>query len=535
MIRFLLFLSLFGSLFFLGPGCANIVPPQGGPRDSIPPRIVAAESSPNFQTRLRPESIELTFDEWVRLQDVAGQIVVSPPLEYNFDVRLRRRTVVFSFDEREVLRDSATYVINFGEAVEDLTEGNAAEDLRFVFSTGPVIDSLSVSGRVVDAYSGDPVQGVLFMLYENLADSVVRTERPFYFARTDSAGRFRVSNVKEGLFRGLALDDAGADYRYTLPAERVGFPDSLIRVDSDTASAGLIRMYTPVLPLRLQRADSSAFGRLDLAFSRPPGDLSWEAEGLPGRAYSEVAGDTLRIFYSDPPPGGWTLLLQQDTIFRDTLAVPAGNPEELLSDTLRVVSRPVSTLNPTLPYGLGFSRPLQSIDSNLIALLADSTLQPVNFTAAIDSIGGRELQISRRWQGGQTYRLQLLPGAVTDIYGRQLQDTITRNFQAAQRADYGNIRLTFTAPDSATAYVVKVIQGTDRQLQQFSLQGQLSYERPLEALPPGDYRLEIITDLNGDGRYTPGDYDTGRQPEPVSIRPLEKLRANWDLEVEVEL
>ncbi|MCB0640491.1 MAG: carboxypeptidase regulatory-like domain-containing protein, partial [Phaeodactylibacter sp.] len=105
------------------------------------------------------------------------------------------KTVLFEFDENEELRENATYIINFGDAIKDFTEGNIAP-IRFIFSTGDYIDSLEVKGRVVDAVSGEPVSDVLVMLYDNLNDTVVRTERPFYFSRTDKAGQFKIENVK---------------------------------------------------------------------------------------------------------------------------------------------------------------------------------------------------------------------------------------------------------------------------------------------------------------------------------------------------
>ena len=208
--------------------CANPIPPDGGPEDTQPPQLVEEESSPNYQVRFEKQRIELTFDEWVELNDVFNQVVVSPPLEYPFEASLKGKALRFEFDEEEELRPEATYTINFGEGVRDLTERNPTENLRFVFSTGDYIDSLSVSGRVVDAKTGEPVEGALFMLYDNLSDTVVRTERPFYFARTNKQGSFLIENVKSGTFKGFALQDANRNYRFDQAQEPIGFPDTLL-------------------------------------------------------------------------------------------------------------------------------------------------------------------------------------------------------------------------------------------------------------------------------------------------------------------
>ncbi|HHS95132.1 MAG TPA: hypothetical protein ENJ45_00970, partial [Phaeodactylibacter sp.] len=183
-------LSLTWLLFFFG--CAQPKAPIGGPKDENPPELIPDKSDANMQTRFDKRSFELTFNEWVQLNDVYNQVVVTPPLKYAPDIKLHRKTLVFTFDEKEQLRSDATYIINFGEAVKDFNEGLPAKNLRFVFSTGDYIDSLSVRGKVVDAFSGEGVKDILVMLYDNSADSVVYTERPFYFTRTQGNGNFKI-------------------------------------------------------------------------------------------------------------------------------------------------------------------------------------------------------------------------------------------------------------------------------------------------------------------------------------------------------
>ena len=169
--------------------CARQGAPTGGPKDTTPPSVDTLYSTRNYSTRFRPSKIELRFDEWVTLSDAANQIVVSPPLAKRPEVVLRGKTVTLTFDPSEQLRDSATYTINFGTAVKDLHEGNPVKDLRFVFSTGDLIDSLRVSGKVVDALTGDPVENISVMLY----DCLLYTS-PSPRDRQKSTTRFRVNN-----------------------------------------------------------------------------------------------------------------------------------------------------------------------------------------------------------------------------------------------------------------------------------------------------------------------------------------------------
>jgi len=141
-------------LYLLVASCATPTPPLGGPRDTAPPQLDSLQSTANEQVNFTIQPIELAFDEWVQLEDVANQVLVSPPLEFRPKVRIKKRSVIVEFDAREQLRPNVTYAINFGNAVKDLTEKNAAENLRFVFSTGPQLDSLSMQGTIRNAISG---------------------------------------------------------------------------------------------------------------------------------------------------------------------------------------------------------------------------------------------------------------------------------------------------------------------------------------------------------------------------------------------
>ena len=285
----LLSFMLFTSLFL---ACANPIPPAGGDRDETPPQIDTAGSTPNYQTNFSKQPIEVTFDEWIELNDIYNQVIVSPPLSENPEVKIKKRTVIFTFPEGEELRPNATYTINFGEGIRDLTEKNPA-DVRFVFSTRDQLDSLSMSGLIVDALTGEAAEGVLFLLYENLADSVVFTERPFYFGKTDKAGRFEINNIKEGVFKGLALKDEGMKYLFD-SEEAIGFPDSLITINGESSPKLEIRLFEEAGALRLLEEDTEQFGMVRLTYNQTAEDLRVRSSnGSP--LYTTYDKDTLRV------------------------------------------------------------------------------------------------------------------------------------------------------------------------------------------------------------------------------------------------
>lgn len=511
--------------------CANPVPPTGGPRDEQPPRLDTLRSTPNYQTRFRKQPIELTFDEWVRLNDPVNQIVVSPPLQYRPEVKLRKKTVVFRFDEREVLKDNATYTINFGEAIQDLTEGNVAP-VRFLFSTGPFIDSLVVTGRVVDAFTGEPAEGVRFMLYDNLADSVVHTERPFYFGTTDAQGRVRIENVRADTFRVVALADANRNYFFDA-GERIAFPDTFVVVRDSLTEVPVLRLFAEEPPLRLLDDEEPHYGLVRLWFNREPWDarLWWDSTAV--QAWPEVVGDSIRLWYAGATEPFRVVVLLPDG--PDTVRVQADHRQRLAEvSPLQPVGRrpPVMALPPGQPFRQEWTHPLAALDTARVLLLADSTRMPRRLRYRFEGTARRTLALEPEggWREGGTYELALLPGALTDVWGLTQKDTLQQRLRIQPRDEFGALTLTVAPLDTAMHYVLQLWQGEDRLVDTHTIHADSTWTHRWPLLEPGTWRAVLIEDRNADGRYTPGHYATRRQPERVLIRPLEEVRANWEVE-----
>lgn len=165
----LLGITSFVSLL-ISPGCANIVPPQGGPRDTIPPvllKVIPGDSS----TRFNSKKIDFYFDEYIDVQDPQTQLLISPLPTINptVDARLRDLSVRL----KDSLLPNTTYTIDFGKAIKDFTEGNIAKDIRYVFSTGNYIDSLEIYGKVLLAETGKTDSTLIAMLHTDPEDSAV--------------------------------------------------------------------------------------------------------------------------------------------------------------------------------------------------------------------------------------------------------------------------------------------------------------------------------------------------------------------------
>jgi hypothetical protein len=536
-IRFLFFCSLTGILW----SCASPVSPTGGPRDEQPPRLDStAYSTPNYQTNFEKQTIELTFDEWVQLNNPNTQVLVSPPLEFRPEVRLKKRTVLFEFDEKEQLRDSATYTINFGEAIEDLTERNPAEDLRFVFSTGPYIDSLAVAGLVIDARTNEAVKDVRVMLYDNLADSVVRTERPFYFAKSGEDGRFSIENVRAGLFKLFALEDANLNYRFDQITERIAIIPEPLNISGDSAGQVLMRLFLSKPPLQVTDVAQSRFGYFRLTFNRPPDDLAFEPTNPPDTLIYEYEQDSLKVWYPQAENEAWSLIVRSGETLDDTIQVAAYSKTEWLSTgrlTRRGKTQPgqVETVNPDRSVRIGLNHPITGWDTSRIVLLEDSVRTRVIPTLSLDTARIRDLVVNYRWKEETIYQLQLLPDALEDIFGLPNQDTIVQDYRVSARKNFGilSLKILDMSPDSA--YLIEVLQNDQQVVHEQWITGQTEWERKLLSLPTGNYSVRVTLDLNQNKKWDTGDYDANRLPEPILLQGLGNLRANWEVEGEVSL
>jgi hypothetical protein len=518
--------------------CANSIAPTGGPRDETPPQLIAEESSPNLQTNFEKQPIVLTFDEWIVMEDLFNQVIVSPPLEKRPEVKIKKRSVIFNFHPDEVLRPDATYTINFGEAVRDLNEKNPAENLRFVFATGERLDSLSMSGTIVDAQTGEPVEGALFMLYDNLADSVVRKERPFYFAKANKEGRFRIENIREGLFKGFALKDANLNYRFDQDSEPIGFPDSLLLINDTLSPEVTIRLFLERRRLRVDDIDDKQFGLAKLAFNHEP--IGVEATPIDGPDFIiDRERDTIRLWYAEARDQPWRVELSRDSTFLDTVRIQARAPDNFSRDArLRLAGgrgpRNIA-LSPVNPAELTFNHPLAAYDTTRILLYEDTARVVITPEVSIDSARARRvLKLRHNWQEGLMYELEVLPGAIADVFGLTNVDTIKANYRIDTRKSFGNIKLSISNLDSLAQYIIQLEDNSGKKVSERIIGGQTSNVYEYKLLPPAEYTLRIISDLNRNGRWDTGNYDAKRQPEPVFLKKLEQLRANWDVEAVVE-
>jgi uncharacterized protein (DUF2141 family) len=219
--------SLF-ALYFVslsGTGCAQIGSPTGGPRDSIPPVLVNAIPQ-LLNTSFTGNKITLFFNEYVDVQDVQNNVLVSPFPKINPLIEFKLKTVTVKL--KDSLLDNTTYNIDFGNAIRDNNEGNPYKNFSYVFSTGTTIDSLQIRGRVTIAQTGKADSTIIALLYRNADDSAVQKRKPNYIAKLDSSGNFTFKYLAAGSYKIYALKDGDGGKTYNSKIEPFAFADSAV-------------------------------------------------------------------------------------------------------------------------------------------------------------------------------------------------------------------------------------------------------------------------------------------------------------------
>ncbi len=529
MRRLLATLSKGCALLLVG-ACAIVSRPDGGPVDGVGPILDTALSSPNFQVNARPTELTLTFDEYVQLKDANREIVLTPTPEEGRPRYLQRgRDVRVEFED-VVFRDSTTYQIQFGRAVQDFNESNPAAALRYVFSTGPALDSLTLRGRLRNSLDDETVVGALVGLYRSDSDTALTQAGPDYFVRSDSSGNFAFDYLAPGTFQLAAYLDENSNFRLNQGSEAVGFLNERVVVapgGPDTSYALTLSAELP--PLIVLRGEQRYAGLLRFELNQQPTD-GIEVGGLPGEVLARyVTDDTLSVAYAPALDTLREVILSRrgetDTVRLRGEAAPLPKLRAPRSGRQAEGSRTVL---------FTFNLPLDSVDRGRILVEGDSASYAAG-AWRVDSASNRTLRWEVPSDTVSGFSVSWLPGALTTVFDSTHVDTLRSGATIEPDEGFGLLDLRFPGVDTSDErYVIELVSGSGATSRRTAL-GRGDTSLVLRRVPPESYRLRVIEDADGNGRYSPGDRRLGRQPERVRYFPLEQLRADWTVEARVNV
>ncbi len=471
---FFTIISLFVlSGMFAGSGCANIIPPTGGPRDSLPPvlmRVAPGDSSVMFSAK----KITFAFNEYVQLDEIQKNLLVSPLPKILPTVESKLREVTVTL--RDTLEDNTTYSLDFGDAIRDVNEGNPYKNFTYTFTTGSSLDSLVIAGNVINAETGKPDSTLIAVLHTSFADSALK-QRPRYAARLNNQGVFIFRNLPADTYALYAFKDESGSRLYTSPSQLFAFADTLI---SSANPPDSLTLYA-----YLEKDTTKPSTRRQATITKPV---------LKG---NEALADRL---------------LRLETSL-------SGNQLGLL---------PSDTLSIRFPKD-----PLKTFDSTGVVLYNDQFEPLTNYRFLLDT-SGKRVSIFYPWVANTPYHIIFNQNFAEDTSGRKIPRSDTLSFSTKKETEYGLVRIRFLNLDLSRNPVLQFVK-TDGVV--FSHVFGTSREFSARLFNPGEYDLRILYDENGNGVWDPGDFfNLRKQPERViPLSRKATIRANIDNDFDINL
>ena len=515
-------------LFFWS--CAQVSPPTGGIIDSTPPALVNS-TPPQNTVYFSADGFDLEFDEMVDLDNIYGQLLVSPPMKEKPVVRVNKKKIHVHFDKND-LQENSTYTFNFGSAIKDHNEGNVLPNFTYVFSTGSYIDSLSLSGTVNDAFSEEAVKSTLVLMYRNLEDSMPLTSMPNYFGISDENGNYRINNIKEGKYKLFALEDFNQNYIYDQPSERIAFLNDFIQLDSNIEALDFNLFSEASNKQFVSERDVQDFGRLHYTFNKglKELDLTLKDAAFDDSEYKvklSKSKDTLDIWFPDYD-GKFLMIIKEDSSFIDTSEIdikPVFTIEEMPPFNITPNFSGQMDLNKTL--SISFDNPITEWNPEFISLHEDSIKMDIQPYFS-DSLR-LTLIIPYQWKEKRKYLLLVGLGSFTDFYN-QTNELFELRFGAQEESYYGKVNIDMDFGEAVTPFIIQMLDAEGKVINERTLEksGIINYTY----LSPEEYGFRLIQDLNKNGKWDTGEYSSKTQPEPVLYYPSKtKVRSNWEIDL----
>jgi len=506
--------------------CAKRGSITGGSKDTLAP-ILKASFPKNFSTNFKGNEIKLTFDEFVKLKDIKKQLIISPPLKNEPLILPTTASKTITVKINDTLQPNTTYSFNFGQSIEDNNEGNPYNQFKYVFSTGSIIDSLSISGTVKDAYTKDVESFVSVMLYEvndKFNDSVVYKESPRYITNTlDSLKIFKLENLKAGKYLLVAMKDYGSNNKFNPNKDKIGFKKQFIAIPNDTVFE--LKLFKEVPPFKAQKPFQISGNRIilpyegkadgiKLALKNKNTDLSTIVTQFPKK-------DSLQIWIKPAKTDSLSLAISKEKYTKNF----SFKIKEQKKDSLNITTLQNSDVSFRSKFILESATPLLKIDNSKIKLITkDSTA--VAFTTKYDEFK-QQLQFDFKKAFSENYTIIMMPGALTDYLDQSnKKNSFSMNTKGLE--EYGNLKVSL---QNVKRFPV-LIQLTNKNGEVLATEYCESNTKiEFSLIDPALFSLRAIYDDNKNKEWDSGNYLEKRQAEEIIYFSKEiDVRANWDVE-----
>jgi hypothetical protein len=521
----------FSISIFILTNCARTGRPEGGPKDEDAPLFVVA--NPPYETvNFNDKEIKLNFNEFIKLKDLNKQLIVSPPLKNPLLVSPQgSASKSLTLKILDTLKENNTYIINFGNAIEDNNEGNKLESFKYVFSTGTFIDSLSSAGKVKDAYLNEDLKNTNILLYKidsSFNDSIIYKKKPNYVTSTLDTSLFNFTNLKEGKYLMTALKEVTNDYLFNSRIDKIGFYNDTIILPKDSILKNPIVLFKETQPYKFKRAKEVSKGKIAFGYEGQIKDLqvkllSKTPDSFKNISKFEIDKDTLNYWFTPFETDSLNFIITNQQV-TDTITVKLRKKK---IDSLLFNSSVGRIIHFRDTLFVETNNPIIAVDTSKISLTDKDTVS-VSYASYISKKKNKIAFLFNK-KPEQKYSLNILPEAFFDIFD-QKNDTLTYNFNSKEIEDYGRITIKIENPFSQNL-IIELLEGKDKNTLVERKLISKSQEIRFDLLEPKTYYIRAIIDANKNNRWDTGNYLLKQQPEKVIYFAEElKLRANYFLD-----
>lgn len=494
--------------------CAQVGTISGGPKDEIAPQPkVLKVFPPNETTNFSSKEIEIPFNEFIVLNNPIENIKIVPP-HAKLKATMKKKSLVISWEEE--LNPNTTYAVYINNAVKDITEGNDTI-IQYVFSTGPVLDSLMYAVKIVDAWTNQPVDNCIIGLFDPTTKDIRN------FTETSKNGEALLNYIHPDQYELIAFIDENKDLKIQ-EHEKVGFQiNPLIDIQSSTIDTIPIRLFSPLKPAKIRTSKYQSPNSILIGATRSITNETLYLNGnkLNNDRYVFLANDSLRVFLPASESLSNTIVLHSDEI-NDTVSVRSGiskTPTQIIISS----KKQNNTFAPSDSVAFLLNSFITSVDTSLVSLFykTDSTYihdysisythNKLNF--ALDKTKYSELEF------------QFKKGAISTESGKSEEQKI--NYLFNEEKSYGALKINLSY---YTTPILLQVYHNNKPIQLFS--PNTTSDLIITELEPGDYTFKVILDENQNGKWDTGSLDGYVQAETVDLySTTTKVRANWEVEV----
>ncbi|OKL41253.1 Ig-like domain-containing domain [Pontibacter flavimaris] len=512
--------------------CATQSPPEGGPRDQTPPKLVNSNPK-DQQLNVDTRTITLEFDEEVQQNTLTKELLITPNVNNPYKVIPNRNVLTLEFEKP--LEDSTTYTFNFRNGITDITEKNKAQDLRLSFSTGSFIDSSRVSGTVVDLMKQTPEKEALVLLYQAGDTMSVRKNRPYYLTAADAQGNFTMENVKEGSYRMYALIDKNSNSYYDSEEERIAYLAKPITItpNTDTVKLQTVRIDTkkPILLSRGRFTDRFVAGYNE-------GIQQFTAIPVAGKdtlmSKRLLDGKTAELFKTANFGGGKVILAAVDSagnIGSDTLDIAfEGKPSTRIKGAaIKVMNNGNAGYKVGQEVVVELQTPVRLAGKAPVTLMADSVVVEAlqhPEQVSLDKTN-TELRFAVPSISSNIRQLTVLldSTAIQPLEGPALSFAPLQLAIAEGKGSTGS--LSGNISTDHTSYTLQLLNSEYKVVEERGVGKTFRFRN----IAPGSYYIRVLIDENKNGKWDKADPEFKVQPEPVYMHPATiEVRANWEVE-----